>query len=837
LYQNIFIKRTKRGNIVNLWDDQKGFSQFKFDRYCYQKDPDGEYTSIYGDKCRKVYEWAGVDESELFEHDVNLTTRVLVDLYQDSDIPSENHTVLTFDIEVEMITGLPDIREAQNEITSIAAQDSITKSYVVFVVDDKNEIDDNISDNREIRRFDNEHNMLLNFISYWEGVRPTIITGWNSDNFDVPYLYNRLVNVCGTTNANRLSEIGEVSYSTFKNKYQIAGVSSLDYMLLYKNFTYTQEASYSLDAISRKELGRGKIEYDGNLDELKRDDIEKFIEYNIVDVELVVGLDKKLQFIDLARGICHAGHVPYEEIVYSSKYLEGAVLTFLKSKRMVACNKMKNAQAKMKELKESGEKGFSGAFVKEPIAGKYNWIYDLDLTSLYPSIIMSLNISPETKLGRITNWDVETFVKGIDTEWKIGGNTWTDKKLRDTLEEMNISVASNGVMYRQDIRGCIPEILETWFDQRKEYQNKLEEYDKDSEEYKFFNRRQLIQKTLLNSLYGVLGLPVFRFYDVDNALAVTATGQDVILNSERVANLKYNREVEMTSGHVKYVDTDSLYIHVEPILKHRHSDYDEWDNERIAHEVFELAQEMQDHINEFYDQMSKRFFNVNKHRFEIKKETVARRAIFITKKRYAQWLIINKGKKTDELNVKGLDSVRSSYPKLFRSFMAEILTEILNDKSRESITDKIVIFKNHLYESSPSDVAKNSGLNKWDEYIVGDKNRLFEFKKSTPAHIKASFAYNTLLEHFNCAFKYEPIKQGDKIKWIYLKNNPYGLDAIAFKGNSDPVEIMDIINTYVDRDTMFKKELETKLQQFYDTLNWGKLISDETTADKFFSFN
>jgi len=773
----------------------------------------------------------------LFEHDVNLTTRVLVDLYVDSDTPSVNHTLLNFDIEVEMITGLPDPTKAEQGITSIAAHDSVSNSYVVFILDEDKVVKNSKSGDREIRSFVDEYDLLMDFVRYWETIRPTIITGWNCDKFDVPYLYNRLVKICGTSNANRLSEIGEVSYSPFKGKFQIAGVSCLDYMILYKNFSSSESVSYSLNAIAMKELGRGKIEYKGNLDQLKRDDIEKFIEYNITDVELVVEIDRLKKYIDLARSICHAGRVPYEEIVYSSKYLEGAILAFLKQKNMVACNKMKHAQSKMKEIKESGEKGFAGAFVKEPVAGKYNWIYDLDLTSLYPSIIMGLNISPETKIGKITNWNIEKFVKGTCDEWFIGGKVWTNEKLRATLDEMNISVASNGVMYRQDVRGCIPEILNTWFDQRKVYQAKMEDLDIGSAEYKFYDQRQELQKVLLNSLYGVLGLPVFRFYDLDNALAVTATGKDVILNTAKMANLKYNNELGVVDEHVKYIDTDSIYVAAEPILKHRFSDYEKWDDARIAAEVYNIADEMQSYLNNFYDTMAKRFFNVTEHRFEIKKETVARRAIFITKKRYAQWLIMSKGKETDKLNVKGLDSVRSSYPKLFRKFMATILTEILNDSTRETITDMIVIFKKELYQSSPLDVAKNSGLGEWDKYIVTDKNRLFEFKKKTPAHIKAAFAYNTLMVHFKCPFKYEPIKEGDKIKWVYLTDNSYGLDALAFKGDNDPPEIMELINTYADRNAMFKKELQTKLQQFYDTLKWGTLISDKTSADKFFSFN
>lgn len=839
MYQNIHIKRSREGNIVYLWDDTQGFRQFKFDSYCYVKDPNGEYTNIYGDKCSKIYKWAGIDENDLFENDVNLTTRVLVDTYPTDETPSTGHVILNFDIEVETDSGFPEPMKGQNTITSIAAHDSVTDTYTVFILDENHVVSDSENGNRIVKSYDNEHDLLYGFLTYWESVRPTIVTGWNCDDFDVPYLYNRMINILGVSTSNRLSPIGEITYSKFKRKYQIAGVSVLDYLQLYKNFTYTIEASYSLEAISMKELKRGKVKYEGSLDQLFRDDIDKFIEYNITDVELVVELDRKLQFIDLARGICHAGRVPYEEFTYSSKYLEGAILTFLKNKNMVACNKMKDAQKKMKELEDSGEKGFAGAFVKDPIAGKYNWIYDLDLTSLYPSIIMSLNISPETKIGLIGNWDVEKFVKGTQDEWYIGGKVWEDAKLRETLKEMNISVSSNGVMYRNDIRGCIPEILSIWFDQRLEYKNLMTEYGKagDDEKYKFYKQRQLIQKVLLNSLYGVLGLPVFRFYDVDNALAVTATGQDVILNTAKMANLKYNQELNVNIEHVKYIDTDSIYVHAEPVLKHRFSDYNTWDDLKIASAVYDLADEMQSYLNVFYDKMAERLFNCHDHRFEIKKETVARRAIFVTKKRYAQWLIMDNGVPVDELNVKGLDMVRSSFPTAFRKLMGEVLTEILNDADRETITDMIVTFKKNIHSAPVVDVAKNTGLTKWSEWQPKADGHMFDFKKSCPAQYKAAIAYNQLLEHFKCSFKYEPIKHNHKIKWVYLKNNPYGLDALAFLDDSIPDEINNLLEQYADRGKMFSTELESKLQQFYDTLKWGTLISDKTTANKFFSFN
>ena len=273
----------------------------------------------------------------MFESDVPETTRILVDTYTDSDLSSEGHVILTFDIEVEMISGLPNTKEAENEITAIAAQDNITRVYDVFVLDKQRKIKQNGANfNKDGRKvnvhlFDNEKNLLLAFLTYYEEVNPTILTGWNIDFFDIPYLYNRIKNVCGEGHAKRLSRIGECFYSPYRDKWSFGGVSILDYINLYKQYNFGLESSYTLNHIATKELGRGKVEYEGSLDDLFQNDLEKFIEYNIVDVDLVVALDEKLKFIELCRAICHAGYVPYEDYIYSSKWLEGACLSYLKN--------------------------------------------------------------------------------------------------------------------------------------------------------------------------------------------------------------------------------------------------------------------------------------------------------------------------------------------------------------------------------------------------------------------------------------------------------------------------------------------------------------------------
>ena len=850
MYQNIFFERNR--NLIHLWDDTLGYRTFPYKKYAYVKDPNGQYESMYGDRLTKVHKWEKDSGEELFESDVPETTRVLVDLYGD-DVPSKGHIVLTFDIEVEMITGLPNIEKAENEITSIAAYDDATKEYHVFVVDKNGKVNGKSfqKDGRDVHVhiFNNERDLLMKYLTYVESVNATIWTGWNIDFFDVPYLYNRIKNVCGEKQANRLSCIGKTYWSPYRNRYSIAGISIMDYIGLYKRYNFGLESSYTLNHIAIKELGRGKLEYEGSLDDLFENDLEKFIEYNITDVELVVSMDAKLQFIELSRAICHSGFTPYEDYIFSSKYLEGACLAYLKKKGLVAPNKPKNHKDKLAEQAEAGEEKFIGAYVKEPIVGKYDWIYDLDLTSLYPSIIMTLNISPETKVGKIKDWDPENWVRGENREYTVVGKTkeftYNRTELEEVIRDNQLGVAANGVLYTQKKPGLIADILDTWFKQRVEFRKLETKYGEagDTEKYEFYGKRQLVQKILLNSMYGVLGLVAFRFYDIDNAEAVTITGQTVIKKTAEMANLKYQKELGTKDDYNVYIDTDSIYMMAEPLVKFRYPEYKTFDQTRMAVEVNTIADETQSFLNSFYNLLAERFFCIpkEKHRFEIKKEYISKAGFWVAKKRYAQWMILKNGIPCDKLDVKGLDVVRSSFPKAFQDFMAKMLKEILMGKTNEEINESLLEFKKSLPNLRINKIAKGGAIKELSKYDKGKWRKdsglaIANFEKGTPAHVKAGITYNRLLKFFECPFKYEPIRDGEKVKWVYLKSNPLGIDTLAFRDYNDPIEILDFINQYVDRDGIYKAELENKLNDFYTALKWEMASADSQNAKKFFEF-
>ena len=844
MYQNIFVD--KKENVVHLWDDEKGYVTFPFRNYAYRKSPNGIYRSIYGDKLEKIYNFNPRDPS-LFESDVPTETRILIDAYEDSDEPSKGHRVVTIDIEVSSEGGFPVIEEGDKEITAIAIHDDATKQYTAFILDKEMKLKDSVSDGVEIKSYDNEESLLMHFFTKWEEIQPTIVTGWNIDNFDMVYLYNRAKRVVGETNAKRLSPIGICYFNKFLERMTIAGVSCLDYMILYKKFSGKNEPSYALGAIGKKVVNIDKISYKGSLNDLYKEDINKYIEYNLNDVKIVVALDKKLQFIDLARGICHTGHVGYENFGMSSRFLEGAILIYLRRKKQVAPNKSLEGRAEYENQLEQNEEGFEGAYVKDPIPGRYDWVFDLDLTSMYPNIIISLNISPETKVGKVDNWNVEEYVKNGLNSIYISGTPYTPSDFKSMLSENNFSIASNGVLYKKPDEsgemGTIPSILVKWFDERKNLRKLAKKHAdlKEWEKYEFYDNRQKIQKILLNSIYGCLGLPVFRFYDKDNAEAVTLTGVDIIKTAGKSINQYYKTILKEDGDYLIYTDTDSCFASALPIIQKTMPDIDLKNEEQMTHAILKVCGEVQTFVNQMFDVMADRMFNVQKHRFDAKQEVIAKTSFWLAKKRYAQFIINKGGVVCDELEVKGIDVVRTSFPAKFRTFMHGFLIDLLKKVEKETIDKNILDFKESIKTLNVIDIAKNTSVkfSSQDKTKVYDNNKrpAFKFVSGTPAQAKAALAYNDLLVKWNLVKSVPKILHGQKIKWVYMKQNEYGIEGLAMKADgTDPDQIMDFILKYVDREAMYEQELKSKLEDFYKVLGWDYPNENDAKASEFFGF-
>jgi len=453
MYQNIAFD--KKNNIMHVFDDELGHQKFAFQPYAYLPDDAGNHVSLDGTRLSQV-PGNHKDNRTAYESDLNEEMRTLIDLYYESDTPSKGHRDFFFDIESERDeNGYSTPDEARLRITSIAYFDKAGNDRRVLLLDEEHRVQSKgfKETEYEVEIFRTEADMLTRFINIFAAVQPTVITGWNIDNYDVPYLVNRIKRVLGAQAIKKLSPAGIVDWNKNRERYKIFGVSSLDYLTLYKKFTYTELPNYRLDTVAKTELGKGKIEYEGDLNQLFATDIRKFVEYNMVDVNLVYELDEKTQLLNLARTICHKGHVPYEDVYYASKYLDGAAIVDLKRNGLVAPNK----QFRFIE-EETEADALAGAYVKDPVPGLYKWIYDLDLTSLYPSIIMSLNISPETKIGVIKNWDQECLLKSEPQQVTFTDGTYA-QHVKAWLSDNAYTVASNGAVYRTDIKGFLTTIL------------------------------------------------------------------------------------------------------------------------------------------------------------------------------------------------------------------------------------------------------------------------------------------------------------------------------------------------------------------------------------------
>lgn len=884
MYQNIYISR--KDWVVHLWDDEKGYVTFPYPKYAYRKQVGGKYKSIYGDDLTKIYNFDEKDPN-LFESDVAPELKVLSDLYENSDEPSKGHRLGVIDIEVSTEDGYPDIKVADKEITGITIYDAISTQYTIFILDKDGKIENKNTPEMVIKSYDDEDTMLMGFLDKWQEVQFSIVTGWNIDYFDMPYLYLRLKHCLGAKYAKFLSPIGACYINPHRQTLTVGGIAVLDYILLYKKFQQKMEPTYALGPIGKKTVGIDKIKYDGSLMDLYNTDINKFLEYNMNDVKIVVAIDKKLQYIDLAKRICHVGHVPYENFHMSSRYLDGAILLYLKRNGgRIAPNKPAKGEEEYADRLEDGEEGFAGAYVKEPKPGRYNWVFDLDLTSMYPNIIISLNISPETKAGKVSSIDIsddfiqqrrkeikdvphvipedqeetyidrkmndfsmEAHVRGKIKKYMLGQVEYTPEDFKKLIEESNYSLSSNGVLYRTDKRGVIPEILDKWFQERKDMRKKASECRKngDMEGYFFYNQRQQVWKILLNSMYGVLGLPIFRFYDVDNAEAVTITGVSIIKTTAKAINSYYKSALEVEDGDwVIYSDTDSCFVDAIPIIKKRFPETDFNNEAAVTDAIMTVTTEVQKYVNDFYNIMAKRLFNLPKHTFDAKQEVISKTSFWLAKKRYAQWIIHKEGSllKEPELEVKGIDVVRTSFPAAFRTFMEKFLKDFLTGIQKDVLDEGILKFKEDVKTLDIVQIAKNTSV----RYISQDgqhnynpeSRKPFEVIKGTPAQVKACLHYNDLLNKWGLTKDVEPIHHSQKIKWLYLKDNEYGIKCMALKADgNDPKRILDFVNKYVDRTAMFEQELKSKMANdkgtgIYDVMNWTFPNPSMKISEQFF---
>ena len=550
-FKKCFAKKLKGNNyLVHLWTDE-GYQKIEWTNQAYSEcgEGDASHIGLNGEPLRKVRNWDREDP-KLHFHDMPPYQKFLVEKYGVDDEPSVTHKEIFFDIEIEMGGALTEeyIKSAPKKVTSIAWYDKQVDLWGILILDAKNQLKHTKAKNKEIIPCRTEDELLMKFIEKFREMDPDIIVGWNSDYFDIPYLYYRMCNVLGDDIARYLSPIGYVRETPwYKDQFiQIVGVESLDYMRLHKKFSWADEPSFKLDAIGEKYAGLNKIEYDGNLDKLFEDDPLKFIQYNFRDVEILKVLDEKLEYLSLVKNLAHKGKHNYSEVYANTKTQDGAISAYLLSKKIVPPAKERNPFSK---------KNYAGGYLFCPKAGIYNYVFDEDLTSLYPSIIMTINIGKETMVGRIIDADDRNNRLGLNDlqsknpeEELIVENTKrrrtkvTIEKLIKMIEDNELSVSANGVLFRTDKEAVLSTILKKWFDERVMYKNKMKKAYKagDKEGGAGFHMKQYTMKILLNSLYGATALGSFRYGNVILSEAITLSGQRIIQESALTANRHLN---------------------------------------------------------------------------------------------------------------------------------------------------------------------------------------------------------------------------------------------------------------------------------------------------------
>ena len=729
--------------------------------------------------------------------------------------------VFFLDIECSIGKGFPDPNLADQEVTAITVYDSLTKQYLTFGQKECN------YKMEGLRYFNcgNERKLLTAFVTFWESNPPDILTGWNIDGFDLPYLVNRIKNVLGEDYIKKFSPWGKVNIKPSRDKtkkvpdIEFLGVEILDYLELYKKYVPSKQESYRLDFIAEKELGENKVDYSeeySGLQDLYERNFDKYIEYNVHDVTLVVRLEKKMKMIQLQCNLAYKAKTNYRDVFSPVKLWSSLIKNELWYDNKV-----------LYDPGHPGEKEeYDGAFVKDPFPGIYDWVVSIDATSMYPTAIMSYNISPETMLEyddvpqELLEWFRTSHVDRL-AEWDL------PKEVTDLLVKHDISMAANGQMYWRETEGILPRMVSKIFEERKfnkksmlDLKAKVESGElKDSEEVQDeiggYSIAEKGLKVFLNSLYGALANEFFPLFNVYNAEAITLSGQAAI----KAVSLELSNYINKLGGtdrdNVIYIDTDSIYMNMSDVVAKLGPMTDDQVIDALAKFSDTKINAKSKEICTKYGEM----LNMRTMKLEFKREKVIPKIVFIIKKRYFCMVGDSEGVryKVQEFSATGVETNRSSTPKFARGMLEDAFTMILQ-KDNDTLLDFIDGVHEQFMTLPILDISFPRGVNGLKKYA--DERNIYNKGNgvSTPIHVRAALLYNHWLKKKGLDRKYPPIYEGEKIRFVYLKPSYIKEDVIAFGEEGLPEEFG--LEDYVDREMQFEKAFLGPVKNVCEKIGW-----------------
>ena len=728
--------------------------------------------------------------------------------------------VANLDIEVGSENGFPEPETANQPLTAITVK--MNGRFVTFGVGQY----DNSREDVSYFECYNEHDLIIRFLSWWESDYPDIITGWNVEQFDIPYLVNRITKLEGEKVARRLSpwnvlqdKVLDLGMGRRGKGWNIFGIATLDMMALYKKYAPSGQSqeSYRLDNIAHVELGERKLSYDeyGSLHNLYKEDYQKFIDYNIKDVDLVDRIDDKHKFIELALTLSYDNKCNYEDVFAQVRMWDVICFNHLKSKNIVVPPIEKHEK----------EAAYVGAYVKDPIVGFHDWVASFDVNSEYPSVIMGSNISPETI---IEPSDYTDTMRNL-----VSSNVTVDKLLSRSmdlsfLKDENVCLTANGQFYRRDKQGFMPEMVEKMFNDRKVYKKAMldaeskYEIEKDptkkkelKNEIARYKNLQMSKKVSLNSLYGAMGSKYFRFFDLRNAIAITTTSQLSIRWIEGELNKYLNKILKSEKDYVIAVDTDSVYLRLGDLVD-KTIDTNTRDPSRIISFLDKVCEsKIQPIIDQACGDLGS-YTNVFQQKIVMKREVLADKAIWTAKKRYILNVHNSEGVQyaKPKKKVMGLEMIKSSTPTACREKLRESI-DVIFDSNEEAIISFIETFRSEFENLPLADIAFPRGLNA----IVKWTNSKTLYESGTPIHVRGAILHNHLLSKHKLSAKYPMIQAGEKLKYIYLKEpNTIQSNIISFPGSGLPEELD--LHKYIDYNIQFDKSFLEPLKIILDAIGW-----------------